>query len=72
MDCYTQGMEPLANGETIPNLFSHLILSSTLSQALVINLCLCDEAAREAGIENHVCEVQIILSAFSELLEVVC
>ena len=70
MDCYTQGMEP--NGVTIPNLFLQLILSSTLSQGLLINLCLCDEAAREAGIENHVSEVQIILSAFSELLQVVC
>jgi hypothetical protein len=36
----------------------------------VLNLCLDDEAARLMGVENHVCEVQIVLSAFTGLQQV--
>ena len=40
------------------------------TQAVVINLCLADGAAMMMGIENFVCEVQLVLSAFAPLLEV--
>ncbi len=32
---------------------------------MVLNLCLDDEAARLMGVENHVCEVQIVLAALA-------
>ena len=39
-------------------------------QGVVINVCLCGEAAKLMGIENHVCEVQIVLDTFADLLQV--
>ncbi len=37
---------------------------------MVLNLCLDDEAARLMGVENHVCEVQIVLAALAEAQQV--
>jgi hypothetical protein len=39
-------------------------------QSVVVNLCLCDEAATRLGLENFVCEVQLVLSSFAPLLQV--
>ncbi len=39
-------------------------------QAVVVNLCLADEPALLLGIENLVCEVQLVLDAFDKLLQV--
>ena len=36
----------------------------------MLNLCLDDEVARFMGVENHVCEVQIVLAAFASLQQV--
>ena len=39
-------------------------------QAVVVNLCLVDGPALLLGIENLVCEVQLVLDAFEKLLQV--
>ncbi len=39
-------------------------------QAVLVNLCLADGPALLLGIENLVCEVQLVLYAFDKLLQV--
>jgi hypothetical protein len=39
-------------------------------QAVVLNLCLAGEPELLLGIENLVCEVQLVLDAFDQLIQV--
>ena len=42
-----------------------------MHQAVILNLLICDEAARTFQLERHVCELQLVLDTFAEI-QVVC
>ena len=44
---------------------SYTLIKSTNSQAVLLNVILDNPMARQLGIENHVCEVQLVPSAFA-------
>jgi hypothetical protein len=48
----------------------HHYIHTVVWQAVVVNLCLEGKPAQLLGIENFVCEVQLVLDAFDLLLQV--